>query len=481
VYYCRAFSASGGDTSAASLLIACTASPASSSGAVNVYFNKSVFTPLATVVPAAGNQDLPSHVITRMNNARRSIDAALYSLSGQPGDNIAAALLAAHQRGVAVRVICEADNRNSNAFSSLSSGGVPLIDDRFDALNAGAGYMHNKFFVFDGRGGAPESVWVWTGSWNPTAPGTNDDYQNVIEFQDAALARAYTLEFDEMWGSATDAPLAAASRFGARKTDNTPHRFVIGGRHVENYFSPSDRTTSHIAAVIAGVQHAIAVGTMTLTRADLASRLSEAHAGGKKVRIVLDNNTDTGTQFGTLQAQGLDIHLKTGPGIFHHKYLVADADNTSVDPVTVSGSHNWTNAAENSNNENIVIVHDAAVANQYLQEFAARYYQFGGVDSLTTDVEAGAPPLPAAFSLSQNFPNPFNPSTMIVYQLPSSSAVTLRVYDILGREVAMLVDGRQSAGTHAVRFDAHALASGVYFCCLTAGPLRAQRKMMLLR
>ena len=106
--------------------------------------------------------------------------------------------------------------------------------------------MHNKFVVIDARGGAPESVWVWTGSWNVTGSGTTDDYQNAIELQDAALGKAYTVEFNEMWGSATETPNAGASRFGQRKTNNTPHRFLIGGIPVQSYFSPSDQTTSHI-------------------------------------------------------------------------------------------------------------------------------------------------------------------------------------------------------------------------------------------
>ena len=481
VYYCRAFSAAGTDTSAASTLIASTASPQQSTGAINIWFNKSVLASLANPVPAAGNQDLPARIISRINNARQSVDAALYSLSGTPGENIAAALLAAKQRGVKVRLIVEADNRNSNAISLLAAGGIPLIDDAFDRVNAGGGYMHNKFFVVDGRGGAPESVWVWTGSWNPTFPGTFDDYQNAVEFQDAALAGAYLLEFEEMWGSGTETPAAAASRFGARKRDNTPHRFVIGGSSVECYFSPSDRTTAHIAAAIGAAERSIAAGTMTLTRADLAATLVAQKSGGRKVRIILDNNTDSGSQFGFLAGQGLDCRLKTGAGLFHHKYMIADAENPSGNPVVVTGSHNWSNSAENSNNENTVIIHNPAVANQYLQEFAARYYQFGGADTISAGLWPAMEGIPQGFALAQNFPNPFNPSTVIRYQLPSAGQVTLTVFDILGRKVATLVEARQRAGSYTVRFDARGLASGVYICRLAAGAQTAQRKMLLVR
>jgi len=81
--------------------------------------------------------------------------------------------------------------------------------------------------VIDYRGGTADSVWITTGSWNPTDPGTNDDRQNLVVIQDVALAGAYTLEFEEMWGSNTDIANSQNSRFGSRKLNNTPHNFVM--------------------------------------------------------------------------------------------------------------------------------------------------------------------------------------------------------------------------------------------------------------
>jgi len=95
--------------------------------------------------------------------------------------------------------------------------------------------------------------------------------------------------------------------------------------------------------------------------------------------------------------------------------------------------------------------------------------------------------VPVAYALSQNYPNPFNPSTQIQYDLPVASHVTLRVYDILGREVAELVKGQQSAGRHTVTFDARqsaagmSLSSGVYFFSLRAGDFVATKKMILVK
>ncbi len=89
--------------------------------------------------------------------------------------------------------------------------------------------------------------------------------------------------------------------------------------------------------------------------------------------------------------------------------------------------------------------------------------------------------LPASFNLQQNFPNPFNPSTSISYQIPERSYVTLKVYDILGNEVAELVNGTKEAGIHSVKFDAASLPSGVYIYSIKAGNYTSTKKMMLTK
>lgn len=89
------------------------------------------------------------------------------------------------------------------------------------------------------------------------------------------------------------------------------------------------------------------------------------------------------------------------------------------------------------------------------------------------------PPVPREFELLQNYPNPFNPTTVIRFVVRSSGFVSLKVYDVLGREVATLVDGSESAGTHSVVFNGSKLASGVYFYRLAAPGINLVRKMLL--
>jgi ligand-binding sensor domain-containing protein len=99
----------------------------------------------------------------------------------------------------------------------------------------------------------------------------------------------------------------------------------------------------------------------------------------------------------------------------------------------------------------------------------------------TTAVREFSADAPASFSLGQNYPNPFNPSTVVSYRLPVVSNVKLAIYDLLGREVAVLVDEIKKAGTYEVRFDGSHLASGVYFYRIQAEGFTKARRLLLLK
>jgi hypothetical protein len=89
--------------------------------------------------------------------------------------------------------------------------------------------------------------------------------------------------------------------------------------------------------------------------------------------------------------------------------------------------------------------------------------------------------VPETFALRQNYPNPFNPVTEITYAIPRNLHVILRVYNVLGGEVATLVDDDQPVGIYTVRWDAEGLPSGVYFCTIRAGDFKSAKKMILLK
>jgi len=88
---------------------------------------------------------------------------------------------------------------------------------------------------------------------------------------------------------------------------------------------------------------------------------------------------------------------------------------------------------------------------------------------------------PAKYSLSQNYPNPFNPVTKISFELPEKSFVTMKIYDITGKEISVLVNDYKEAGRHEVQWDGSRLASGVYFYRITAQNYSAIKRMLMIK
>jgi len=113
---------------------------------------------------------------------------------------------------------------------------------------------------------------------------------------------------------------------------------------------------------------------------------------------------------------------------------------------------------------------------EYLQYAKIKNNEYG----IPTDVKL-IRNFPQNFSLYQNFPNPFNPTTTISYSIPQSGLVQLKVYDMLGREVVSLVNEEQTRGKHQVVFNAENLSSGIYFYKLQSGSFTETKKLMLLK
>lgn len=459
IYYVQI--ASYGITKDSIQFISSTSSDSRSTGRINVYFNKSIDTSVSIWQKAMGNVDLKAKLIERINQARYSIDICIYNFSGTVASQIADALVNAKNRGVKIRFITERENYNPAraGYSKLINAGIPILADNTD------GYMHNKFVVIDYRDSSSwDNVWVITGSWNFTDESTNRDFQNVIEIQDRAIAGAFTKEFEEMWGSSGDLPDTSKSKFGVNKTDNTPHVFNVKGKRVEVYFSPSDGVASKISNAINQANHSIFFALLTFTSQTLSNKIYERYNSGvRNIKGILDNNTDQGSQYSFL-AGFSEVLLDTDKtALLHHKYCLIDPTHIYSEPILITGSYNWSNSAETRNDENIVIIYDTLTVNLYLQEFVARYKQNGGSDVITFVRKVESENL--SFKLSPNYPNPFNSETNITYAIPFDGFVSLKVFDVLGREVLSAVNSYQTAGEYQLnlRFDSVNLSSGVYF------------------
>jgi phosphatidylserine/phosphatidylglycerophosphate/cardiolipin synthase-like enzyme len=478
LYYFKAFSSNSSGTSSSELKTVSTASNDTTIGKINVYFNFSVDQSVA--IPgneAIGNVNFEEKLIERINAAKYSIDLALYSFQDKP--NIATAIVAAKNRGVKVRVVY--DSRSTqNSMQTLIDNGI-LISKRPPETQTFNGIMHNKFFVFDARDTIVTNDWVWTGSWNVTALESGWK-NNVVEINDPTVAAAYTLEFEEMWGSNTETPNPSLAKFGYFKSNNTPHTFTVGGRPVKLYFSPSDGTTSKIINEVNRSNFNIYFATLSFTRSDITNAMNQRYNSGvTDIKGLINNINDSGSQYNNLKTFA-DVFQSAAPTL-HHKYGVFDASYPESNPTTLTGSHNWSNAAENDNDENTLIIEDIFIANKFMQEFKKRYNESGGTGTFVipiTDVaDYGIKEM--KYQLFQNYPNPFNPTTTIKFEIPKQQHIRVSVYDILGREVKVLFDDVALPGIMAIDFGGQNLASGMYIYQLKADNYTVSRKMMLLK
>lgn len=378
VIWVQAFSVSGNDTAFSGVTPFATIS--SSTGDMKVYFN----TPNdyayshgidAITLPSAIDDTLISYI----NRAKYSIDLTMYNFNNQGISNVSNALKAAANRGLTVRVIGCGTTANLGIDELAGSNVHVLVGP---SSSERTGIMHNKFILFDTESADPNEPLVWTGSTNLTDGQINLDANNVIIIQDQSLARAYKIEFEEMWGSNSSTPNMENARFGFTKKNNTPHEFVINGKRVECYFSPTDGVNAKIVEKINTSDHDLSIATMLITRNEMANAIAERKSAGSAVNVLTNSEGNNGATVNTILSEALGTHYTfddVSNGIMHHKYMIVDQDAPNSDPFVFTGSHNWSAAADNDNDENTLIVHDATIANLYYQNFVHRFVENNGV------------------------------------------------------------------------------------------------------
>jgi phosphatidylserine/phosphatidylglycerophosphate/cardiolipin synthase-like enzyme len=470
--------------------------PSNTPGSMNFYFSKTIDASYANPDTAVGEVDLTTPVVNRINQAQYDISVAIYSFNRVA---IADALLAAWGRGVKVRLILDAGAAQAQA-DRLRAAGVPVIVSTFGGNHAD-GIHHNKFFVFDTRDvTASTDDWIWTGSFNMTNESVGMA-NNGVEIQDTGLSQAYLAEFNEEWGSDTDTPNAANSRMGSAKADNTPHDFIINGIDVEQYMSPSDGVDNAIQAAINTAQYNTYFALLVFTSNGIENTLKNKHDNvtGFAIRGVVDQAQafTTGSAYPQMIGGGLnpwsppaDVFIDGDPYTIHHKYGIIDYGYPASDPQVITGSHNWSAAANTVNDENTLIFHDADISNLYLQEFAERYHNAGGSGDLAPPTVSVADlRLHNGLKLSAPWPNPMRSEGVIDFTLPGWVAggqqMSLKLYDTRGRLARTLVNGPAEAGPHRIEFDGRdgngaKLAPGIYFLRLNAIGSHLTQKWVVL-
>lgn len=212
---------------------------------------------------------------------------------------------------------------------------------------------------------------------------------------------------------------------------------------------------------------------MLITRTDLAQKIaSQTTTNSLASKVLLDDTTGFSAQFNYIKNgvgaanAAVDCHT----WILHHKYVIIDQSNTTSDPLVETGSHNWSTAGDTKNDENTVIVHDAAIANQYFQEFTMRWTErtcASGIDELNNSL----------FSLVV-YPNPSTGDFSLTYSLTNNEKVSVSIYDFTGRKVDTKVSTGNS-GLNTLKISGDDYAKGIYLVEISTGNKKETKKLVI--
>ena len=309
-----------------------------------VYFTD----PLNINDPAQWQNSIEGRLIEKIDAAQNSIHIVSFEFDLTP---VAEALIAARQRGVDVRWVTddehglEADGEPGHGqFAMLEDSGIEVRSDTRSAL------MHNKFWIFDGQT-------VWTGSTNITENGIFKQDNNTIVIQSTALAAIYEREFQEMWDG----------QFGPKSPSQLSEQAItLNGSFVQVVFTSEDGALEQ--AVIPAVKSAarsVRFLAFSFTDYPLAEAMIQRAQSGVDVAGVFErvgSDTDA-AELKTLFCAQVPVRRDGNPSFLHHKVIVID------ERIVITGSLNFSTNAEESNDENVIIIDNADIARLYMREF----------------------------------------------------------------------------------------------------------------
>jgi phosphatidylserine/phosphatidylglycerophosphate/cardiolipin synthase-like enzyme len=258
---------------------------------------------------------------------------------------------------------------------------------------------------------------------------------------------------------------------------------------VELYFSPSDQSTDKINTAILTADASVYFCILAYTRQDVCDTMKTRWDSGISVKGVFDRADWLGEYSKSRDMTGDpssfnpwsppapvysdSVTAPWGPKMLHHKYMLIDGDHDST-AIVITGSQNWSNNGEQRNDENILIIQSADIANQYLQEFAERYREAGG-EYLALAEKRDCRPNTEDIRLSTQ-PNPFATVTRLEAIGTSENTKTnLTIYDASGRLVKSV-----ELETNNYQLGA-GLKAGVYFLRLKAEEYSTIKKIIKIR
>jgi len=301
--------------------------------------------------PGQGNQ-IKSKIESLIDSAQKSIYVAVYDINDE---NLINDLLTAHQKGIDVKVIMD-DKEAEHEWSIVS----PLDSKNILRTDHNkSNFMHNKFMVIDG-------IEVWTGSTNWTENGLFYNNNNSLLIDSEKLADDYTTEFNEMWNG----------EFGASSPENTPYPDVtVGDTNIQCYFAPEDNVEAHIVSEIENAKHSIDFATFTFTSIPITDAIIEKMDEGVAIRGIYEKRQKSQwCTYDNLKEAGANVIYDENPKTMHHKVFIIDNE------IVITGSYNPTKHANTANDENVLIINDKNIAEQYEKEFNNLFYGWGGVD-----------------------------------------------------------------------------------------------------
>lgn len=262
------------------------------------------------------------------------------------------AILEAHRNQRQVRVVTDDRYKDEHDIHLLQEAGIEVVDDDRSGL------MHNKFVVID-QGEADAAVWM--GSMNFTDNGVHRNDNNAQIIRSTELADNYTAEFNEMF---------EARQFGIRSPQIVPHPSITVGRsQIDTHFAAEGRVIGEVAKALNTANESIHFMTFAFTHDAVGDVVSQKMRDGLTVRGVFDHQQAGSrySQYHRLKAEGADVKRDGNPKFLHHKVFIIDGKTV------VTGSFNFSKSADKSNDENLLIIEDEALAQQYLAEFERVY------------------------------------------------------------------------------------------------------------